>query len=211
MIPTILLDMKDYISKLNMQLSNEYADRINSSTTEKRISMILRDKWSTDEILFPEDCGFNFRCWWDFWLVKANEPGNFKVTMMQSDNSNNFLSILYVFGNVDIDKSRKANAPRDTKELKNYLQCENQKDPDRDYWFFVMDKKDTSHIVVNSLKGLTHFNHNPSNLPFQINWSKKDNEKYIKRNSNESWKIIKKVIKKGLKTQIWKKELYKIL
>ena len=60
----------------------------------------------------------------------------------------------------------------------------NLSDPDRDYWFFVVNKKDHGNVVTNSLKSLPKPTGNPSNPPFQVNW--KNNAKVKKRTFNQA-------------------------
>jgi hypothetical protein len=42
----------------------------------------------------------------------------------------------------------------------------------RDYYFLVVNKKNTSDVIINSVKGLKTLTPNINNLPFQINWGR---------------------------------------
>ena len=48
----------------------------------------------------------------------------------------------------------------------------------KDYYFIVLNKKDSSDIIVNSVKGLTILTPNINNLPFQVCWNKNRTFKY---------------------------------
>jgi hypothetical protein len=58
----------------------------------------------------------------------------------------------------------------------------------KDYYFIVLNKKDTSDIIVNSMKGLTHLKPNINNLPFQVCWNKNRIFKY--ENINKKIKMF---------------------
>jgi hypothetical protein len=70
----------------------------------------------------------------------------------------------------------------------------------KDYYFLVINKKNSKDIIINSIKGLVILTSNINNLPFQICWNKNRVYKYdiiynnIKifleciKKSNPSWK-----------------------
>ena len=75
--------------------------------------------------------------------------------------------------------------------------------PTRDYWFLVIDKRNTSRVVVNSIRGLTIASRNLNNLPFQINW-----------NHNLVWRektgpeVAKTIIEAMSQKDFWKTDLF---
>lgn len=58
----------------------------------------------------------------------------------------------------------------------------------KDYYFIVLNKKNTSDIIVNSIKGLTILTPNINNLPFQVCWNKNRIFKY--ENINKKIKLF---------------------
>ena len=73
----------------------------------------------------------------------------------------------------------------------------------RDYYYLVIDKKNNSNIIINSIKGLTKLTPNINNLPFQIKW--KDNQTFKYQNPI----VVKKMIIEAIKNSnpSWKEKL----
>lgn len=215
MVPEILYQIQTELMSCNLVLNNPHADgRYNSIVHESQIQEEIRKKWGKDTILFPEDCGCDRkngknRCWWDFWLMKENQPGNFKTTTMKApDNAANFLAVLWAFSPFAIAIDRMAQSGKDGVELAEFIVNSPMEENNRDYWFMVINKNNTQEIIVNSMKGLSVVRSNASNLPFQINWSL--NKVYTPKTITEAWGIIKKAIQAGL-CKDWKPKLYEAI
>ena len=58
----------------------------------------------------------------------------------------------------------------------------------KDYYFIVLDKKENTNVIVNSVKGLSVLTPNINNLPFQIRWSK--NNKFTYKHIKENIKLF---------------------
>ena len=173
---------KSFISKTHFSLCNEHEDgRTNSTIDEDIILDLLMERYG-EEVLYRSPA----RKWFDVWHIPSGTPINIKTTSMKgSDNACNFLALLWCFTDLEIDKARAANKSKDWKQLLDFLGKNSIFESDsRDYWFFVVDKGDTSNVVVNSLKRLPSPSGNPSNPPFQVNW--KNNKKQEKRTFKEA-------------------------
>ena len=70
----------------------------------------------------------------------------------------------------------------------------------KDYYFLVLNKKNSKEVIINSIKGLNQLTPNVNNLPFQIKWNKNKTFQYkhiyqnietfinIIQKPNPSWK-----------------------
>ena len=58
----------------------------------------------------------------------------------------------------------------------------------KDYYFIVLNKTNTSDIIVNSVKGLSLLTPNINNLPFQVCWNK--NRKFEYENINKKIQLF---------------------
>jgi len=178
-------DAKSFISKARFTLCEDHEDgRLNSSIDEETILDLLMERYGKEILHRPKH-----RKWFDVWHIPSGTPINIKTTTMTSaDNACNFLALLWCFTDLEIDKERSANKSKDWGELLNFLEENSSFESEsRDYWFFVVDKRDTSNVVVNSLKSLPKPTGNPSNPPFQVNWN--DNQKQEKRTFKEALEL----------------------
>jgi hypothetical protein len=176
--------IKEFLLNIKIKTSlNNKDGRYNSTIDEDIIIKMLRDNgFGRDIFLTTDDLGLNNRHWFDIWLVNDNNPVNIKSSSFKSaDNACNFLSLLYCFSDINIDKLHLANSGKDSilfsKLLKNGFV-----DNNRDYIFLVVNKNNGD-VIVNSLKCLSTISINPNNLPFQINW--RNNMNPIYRNIDE--------------------------
>jgi len=64
----------------------------------------------------------------------------------------------------------------------------------KDYYFIVLNKTDSSDIIVNSVKGLTKLTSNNNNLPFQVSWNK--NKLFTYQNINTTVHLFIDCLKK---------------
>lgn len=179
-------DAKKFISEAKFSLCEDHDDgRTNSTVDEETVLDLLMDKYG-EEILFRPPP----RKWFDLWHKPSGTPINIKVTSMKgADNACNFLALLWSFTDLKISHTRSAKKGKDWSELLSFW----TKNPtftqseERDYWFFVIDKNNTSNIIVNSLRLLEEPTGNPSNPPFQIDWKKNSNPK--QRTFEEAFKL----------------------
>jgi hypothetical protein len=200
-IDGFLNEMCEFISSEEFDLCKDNDDgRVNSSIDENIVLDMLVEKYPEYIYKMPP------RSWCDFKHIPTGEPINFKSTGMQSsDNSCNYLSILHCFSDLDIPDSRKANKTKDKKEWFQWLKENHQKlndesfDNHRDYWFLVVNKNDNSNVLYNSIKQLNVLSVNPSNPPFQVNWSQNTN--IITRTFREAFLFVSKTIKETIRKQ----------
>lgn len=104
------------------------------------------------------------------------------TTTTTSDNTGNLAMCVYAYTDelLDIHRDTSYENGKMSEILlhklknRNYNTNHNKKD----YYFIVLNKKDTRDIIVNSVKGLTILTPNINNLPFQVNWNKNRVFKY---------------------------------
>jgi hypothetical protein len=120
--------------------------------------------------------------WYDILVldfIHGWQPVNIKTTTTTSDNTGNLAMCVYAYTNHDIHLRQ----GKDTENgkmsviLLEKLKCKNyNKVGHRDYYFIVLNKTDSTDVIINSVKGLAHLTPNINNLPFQIHWGR--NRKY---------------------------------
>ena len=163
-------EVETFLKTKKIKLCRESRDgRVNSQKDEDIIIEEIQKKYS-DYIVVPEA-----RHWYDILHKQTKTPINIKSTSMKSaDNASNFLSLLYCFTDLEIKSERKANKSKDWAELLTWIKKNEGKikDNNRDYWFLVINKNNTEDVFWNSLKKLPSPKQNPSNMPFQVDWSK---------------------------------------
>ena len=166
-----------------MSLCTKHEDgRTNSSIDEDEVVELLVKKYGEKVVFVPKA-----RKWYDIWHIPSGTPINIKVSSLAAaDNACNYLSLLWCFTDIKIKPDRSANKRIDWQELLGFLDKNDitKLKVNRDYWFFVVDKNDTSNVIINSIKQLPQPTGNPSNPPFQVNWS--NNKKPCKRTFSES-------------------------
>ena len=156
-------------SALNMH-SVSSDGRVNSSLDENMIVQILQKHFG-NRIHVP-----NARMWYDIILhdsVFGWIPVNIKTTTtMTNDNVGNLALCLYSYTDYEMN----LHVLYQNGQLSPIL-CEKLKTKKynlsykRDYYFLVINKKQSEDIIVNSVRGLSRIAHNPNNLPFQVKWS----------------------------------------
>lgn len=178
-LPLILYIIQEFLSKYEFKCSFQHNDgRINSCIDENNIIDILTEKYGT-RIQIPK-----IRMWYDI-LVKDIcydwIPVNIKTTKMNSrDNIGNLALCIQSYTNFKLDLTSENTYENglmsvmliDLLKSKNY-----NRSYKKDYYFIVINKIETSNIVVNSVRGLNNLTPNINNLPFQICWNK--NKEFI--------------------------------
>lgn len=179
-LPLIMYKIKKYLKSQEIDFSTKNEDgRINSSIDEDEVIKLLIKKFR-EKIKKPK-----IRMWYDilaFDYMYGWIPINIKITTtLTSDNTGNLTMCVYSYTNeiLDIhrDKTYENGVMSDVlfDKLKNKKYNTNNK---RDYYFIVLNKTDTSDIIVNSVKGLTILTPNINNLPFQVCWNKNRTFRY---------------------------------
>lgn len=180
MLPNKLIDIQQFLSEENLNLSSPLRDgRLNSSFNEDEIINTIQRRF---DIETP-----NSRHWFDFSFTDNSSfyPVNIKVTTTETaDNLNCKLGIYYCLT---------GSMPhfQNTLNWLNYF--ENLRDnlgvsQDKDYYFLVINKNNPEDIIVNSLKHLHTLQPNGNNLPFQCRWN--DNRIAVNRTFEESKQFI---------------------
>ena len=122
------------------------------------------------------------RHWFDVAIydyMYGSIPINIKSTTTKScDNSGNLAMCVYALTNKELELNRFYNNGNMSKVLfkkikNNKLNPYNKKD----YYFVVVNKENSSQVIVNSFKGLSKMTSNVNNLPFQIKWN--DNKLFV--------------------------------
>lgn len=189
-MPLIMYKIKKYLKIQAFQFSNQNEDgRINSCIDEENVIKLLMEKFG-EKIKKPK-C----RMWYDilaFDYMYGYIPINIKTTTTKtSDNTGNLAMCVFAYTNepldIHIDKSYENGKMSDILfyKLKNKKYNTNNK---KDYYFIVLNKRDSSDIIVNSVKGLTTLTPNINNLPFQICWDK--NRDFTYENINKKIKLF---------------------
>jgi hypothetical protein len=129
------------------------------------------------------------RMWYDllaFDYIYGWIPINIKITTIKtSDNTGNLAMCVYAYTDeiLDIYRDKSYENGKMSEILFNKLKNKKyNKNNKKDYYFIVVNKTDTSDIIVNSIKGLTILTPNINNLPFQVCWNKNRLFKYANIN-----------------------------
>jgi hypothetical protein len=189
-MPLIMYKIKTYLKLQAFQFSTKNEDgRINSCIDEDEVIKLLINKFG-EKIKKPK-----IRMWYDilaFDYMYGWIPINIKTTTTTtSDNTGNLAMCVYSYTDelLDIHKNTSYENGKMSDilfdKLKNKKYNTNNK---KDYYFVVLNKKDASDIIINSVKGLTVLTPNINNLPFQVNWSKNRAFKY--ENINKKIKLF---------------------
>jgi len=168
-LPIIMNQIKDFLIKSKLNLCDSNTDgRVNSSSDEHIVINKLIEKFG-DKVKKSEN-----RMWHDI-TVKDDTygwvPVNIKTTTTNTaDNVGNFAICVYAYTNEPMDLDEKYSNGIMSDVLLKKLQKREYNITSRDYYFLVINKNDTSEIIVNSMKGLKVLTPNINNLPFQICW-----------------------------------------
>jgi len=200
-LPLIMLKIQFFLkSSKNLIFSKQSDDgRINSCLDEDTIIKILIDNFK-DRIKKS-----NSRMWHDF-IIYDNYygwiPVNIKTTTTKTaDNTGNLAMCVYAYTDkiLKLDKIYE-NGKMSVVLLEKFKNKNYNTRHKKDYYFLVVNKNNTSEIIINSLKGLEKITPNVNNLPFQVIWNKNKYfvykniqyriEEFIKclKNPKPSWK-----------------------
>jgi hypothetical protein len=179
-LPLIMYKIQNYLKLQVFQFSSQNEDgRINSCLDEVEVVKLLSIKFGA-RIKIPEK-----RHWYDIlaydylygWI-----PINIKTTTtLTSDNTGNLAMCVYAYTNevLDIHSNKSYDNGKMSNILVNKLKNKEYNFVSKkDYYFIVLNKTDSSIIIVNSVKGLTLLTPNINNLPFQVCWNNNKTYKY---------------------------------
>jgi hypothetical protein len=179
-LPLIMYKIQNYLKLQAFQFSSQNEDgRINSCLDEVKVVKILSEKFGA-RIKTPIK-----RHWYDFltydymygWI-----PINIKTTTtFTSDNTDNLAMCVYAYTNevLDIHSNKSYDNGKMSNILVNKLKNKEYNFiSKKDYYFIVLNKTDSTIIIVNSVKGLTLLTPNINNLPFQVCWNNNRTYKY---------------------------------
>jgi len=179
-LPLIMYKIQNYLKLQAFQFSSQNEDgRINSCLDEVEVVKLLSEKFGA-RIKTPIK-----RHWYDFlaydymygWI-----PINIKTTTtLTSDNTGNLAMCVYAYTNevLDIHSNKSYDNSKMSNILVNKLKNKEYNFINKkDYYFIVLNKTDSSIIIVNSVKGLTLLTPNINNLPFQVCWNNNRTYKY---------------------------------
>jgi hypothetical protein len=177
-LPLIMYKLKQYLKSQSFKFSKQNEDgRINSCIDADEIIKLLMEKFG-NRIQKPDK-----RHWYDISVLDYMYgwiPINIKTTTTTtSDNTGNL--------EINSEKSYENGKMSDIlfNKLKNKQYNKNNK---KDYYFLVLNKKNTDDIIVNSVKGLSILTANINNLPFQVKWC--NNKVFKYENINNKIKLF---------------------
>ena len=203
-----------FLKTKKIKLSKLAGDgRTNSSKNEEEIvdsivSFSIANDWMINNNLkigTPNLESNNNREWYDFSIESLDTsknnyfmPINIKVTQISNggaDNLNCKLGVFYALTGLlpsSVGISNEVN-------WKKYFKLMDEKmatNKNKDYYFLVVDKDDTSNVFYSSLKNLKSISPNGNNLPFQCKWN--DNNIRTKRTFIEARDFILKCFKESI-------------
>jgi hypothetical protein len=173
-LPLILYKIQTFLRDNSFDFSNQVSDgRINSCIDGDTIADFLVENFPKN-IIKPKD-----RMWYDILVFDSFYgwlPVNIKTTTTKTyDNTGNLAMCVYSYTDeiLDLHRENTYNNGEMSEILFSKLKEKKyNKVPKKDYYFLVLNKKDTKDIIINSLKGLNKLQSNIHNLPFQIRWDK---------------------------------------
>lgn len=186
-LPLMMYKLQSYLKSKNFKCSTIRADgRSNSIYDEDEIIKLCIEKFGNRIKKSVE------RMWHDMLAldyVYGWIPINIKTTSMHSaDNVGNMTLCVYAYTNHPIDLNRfYCNGEMSSLIVSKLKQKGYNTINKRDYYFLVLNKTDSSDVIINSVKGLSNLTQNLNNLPFQVRWTR-ENRTFV-------YKSIKECIK----------------
>jgi hypothetical protein len=178
-LPLILYQIQKHLKTLPFEFSTKTGDgRVNSSLDEQNIIDALLIRFNTQHITKIKSP--SLRMWYDIlvfdYCLNRWLPVNIKTTTTTtSDNTGNIAMCVYAYTDEDLNLST-TNSYQNGAMSKLLLQKlelgEYNKSPKKDYYFIIMNKRKSSDVIINSVKGLNCLAPNINNLPFQVKWDK---------------------------------------
>jgi hypothetical protein len=161
-LTSVLVEIKNFLTLKGVTLSKTFSDgRINASLNEQEVIKLIKRKFP---ITLPRD-----RDWYDFAIEDGGSfyPVNIKVTKTTSaDNLSCKLGIYYALTGLLPDFKNEITWENYFKKLKENIGHKKN----RDYYFLILNKSDTTDVFVTTLRSLNTLQPNGNNLPFQCKW-----------------------------------------
>ena len=134
-------------------------------------------------------------------------PVNIKTTTMKTcDNTGNLAMCVYAYTDEVLDlKTKYNNGSMSEILVDKFKKKEYNQNDKKDYYFLVVNKKNPTDVVINSVKGLTTLNPNSNNLPFQVKWNK--NQEFCYKPIEEVIELYRKTMRRT--TPSWKEKFLK--
>lgn len=173
-LPLILYKIQRYLITNTFQFATNHEDgRVNSCMDEDGVIKVLFEYFG-NRIRKP-----NIRMWYDILVYDYRYgwiPINIKTTTMHThDNTGNLAMCVYAYTDEPLDIHREKTYENGKMSILLYSKLKNKqynKYSKKDYYFIVLNKRNSMDIVVNSVKGLSSLTPNINNLPFQVLWDK---------------------------------------
>jgi hypothetical protein len=173
-LPNSISLIKQILEKHKIIISTTTDDgRTNSCLDEKTIIDLLQKEIPESRLFIPKP-----RHWFDIAILDYKLgwlPINIKSsTTLTSDNTGNLAMLAWALTNHEMDIKKSYRNGQLSPIVLSKIN-ERKATKMRDYYFVVISKN-SSEIIVNSLKGLSKICGNVNNLPFQVKWC--DNKKF---------------------------------
>jgi len=173
-MPVVMYKIKECLIKDPLPICSIKKDgRKNSCNDEDTIIDILVKKFG-DRIIVPPE---KSRMWYDILVYDYKYhwiPVNIKSTTMKTaDNTGNLTMCVYSYTDEILDLHKKPTYKNGemSRILFNKLKNREYNNSSKDYYFLVINKTNSSDVIINSILGLTSLTPNSNNLPFQVKWS----------------------------------------
>lgn len=195
-LPLIMYKIKKYLKSQLFKFSCQNEDgRINSCIDEDKIIKLLVKNFN-DRIKKPK-----MRMWYDILVFDYSYgwiPINIKTTTtLTSDNIGNLATCVYAYTNEFLDIHRDKSYENGKMSVLLFDKLKNKEYNNinkKDYYFIVLNKNDSTDIIINSIKGLSYLSANSNNLPFQVCWNK--NRQFVYKNIKIKVKLFIECLQK---------------
>ncbi|VVB70802.1 Uncharacterised protein [uncultured archaeon] len=178
-LPITLRIIKQHLKTTFIKCSKQLKDgRLNSCIDEEFIIQLITQKFN-NRVIVPEK-----RKWYDILIRDFNFgwiPVNIKSTTTKtSDNVGNLAICVYSYTSYKMNLDKSYNNGLMSRVLIDCLLNKKYNRSNRDYYFLVVNKDDTTEVIINSCRGLSKLTPNINNLPFQVKWCQNKKFRYFK-------------------------------
>jgi hypothetical protein len=168
-LPSVLIKIRNCLENANIKLHSQEDGRVSSILDEKIIKKILEK----NGIKFKNS---KMRSWCDIAVydkIHGIIPINIKTTTTTTcDNVGNFTVCVQSFTKEKLNPEKNyCNGEMSKKYCNSVSEGKTNTFWYKDYYFLVIDKRTSNHIIINGCNGLKQITSNPYNLPFQIKWN----------------------------------------
>lgn len=186
-----LRDAVKFLNETPIAICEEHEDgRINSTTDEDTIILLLEEKYGKEDIKKPPA-----RHWWD--VKPFDIPVNIKSsTFTTADNFSSKQAVLYALTDLTEDEIGRV---KDFQTFQKLLKERGKKENDRDYYIIAVNKI-TNEVHLLSLKTLYELTPNGNNLLFQVNWGKNTNP--VMRTHSDAYDFLVDAYKKSVQKKV---------